>query len=272
MPGKRQFQNILTGVLIVAALILGGNYIYEKWQDHQQVLLQERLRQEMALEAAAAEAARLEAAAAAEAAYAAEIEKTHLLETLQDSNPDTVAWLEVEGTPVLYPVTQTVNNDYYLKMSFQRQPYKFGSIYMDYRNDSLLNDFNTIIYGHTFPNDETMFGALQRYRKQSFWDEHHLVTVMLDKKYYDYEIFAVYVTEPNYDYRTPNYRNEEDAERFLREIREKSLIKSDIPVTAEDHVLTLSTCTYDFRDARYAVHAVRIAERDALNNPKSALP
>ncbi|MDR1961236.1 MAG: class B sortase, partial [Gracilibacteraceae bacterium] len=251
---RRLIQNILTIVLFALALALGGNYIHDKWQDHQQALLQEQLRVEMEIARAEAEAARAEAEAQA---YAEEIEKTHLLAALEATNPDTVAWLDVKGTPIQYPITQTTNNEYYLKTSFQREPYKFGSIYMDYRNDPYLSDFNTIIYGHTFPNDENMFGSLQRYRDQSFWDEHRTITVMLDKKYYDYEIFSVYVTEPDYDYRTPNYKTQEKTDAFLREIREKSLIKSDATVTAADHIITLSTCTYDFNDARYAVHAVR---------------
>jgi sortase B len=173
-----------------------------------------------------------------------------------------VAWLDVEGTDIQYPVTQTEDNDYYLKYSFQRESYRYGSIYMDFRNDPLFNDFNTIIYGHTFPNDEEMFGGLQRYRRQAFWDEHNTVTVMLDGKYYLYKIFSVYVTEPNFDYRTPNYRVEANAERFLRDIQARSIIKSDIVPTLEDHILTLSTCTYDFYDARYAVHAILVGEKE----------
>ena len=33
---------------------------------------------------------------------------------LKETNPDTIAWLKVNGTDIDYPVVKTDNNDYYL--------------------------------------------------------------------------------------------------------------------------------------------------------------
>jgi sortase B len=259
------WRKIVICICIVASLVLGGSYIYEKYTTHVQEVKAEELRLRMEEEAAAREAARLAQEALAAQEREAALAALHQLASLKEVNTEAVAWLEVEGTPIAYPVAQTVDNEYYLKVSFEGERYNFGSIYMDYKNDPEFTDFNTVIYGHTFPNDERMFGALQRYREQSFWDEHNMVTVMTDKKYFDYKIFAVYVTEKDYNYRRPNYTEPGNAENFLREIQEKSLIKADIVPTIADRILTLSTCTYDFNDARYAVHAVLVGERSGLD-------
>ena len=42
--------------------------------------------------------------------------------------------------------------------------------------------------------------------------------------------------------------------QFLEDIKNKSLYKSDIDVNENDKIITLSTCSYEFNDARMVVH------------------
>ena len=52
---------------------------------------------------------------------------------------------------------------------------------------------------------------------------------------------------------TSSYEKNENAEEFLQEIREDSTFQSDVEATANDRYLILTTCEYQFQNARYAV-------------------
>ena len=53
---------------------------------------------------------------------------------LKNKNPDTVAWIKVNGTNINYPVVQAQDNDYYLTHSYDKSPNDAGWVFMDYRN------------------------------------------------------------------------------------------------------------------------------------------
>ena len=50
------------------------------------------------------------------------------------------------------------------------------------------------------------------------------------------------------------YRDDAEFEAYLEKIRLLSDFTSDVEVTARDRIVTLSTCTYDYEDARYVLH------------------
>lgn len=254
---KKKALRVIEIILLIAALCFAGSAINSYYQEYKQAQFNEQLRQQIERQ----EASQTQT----EAQTSAPVEQ-HLLESLREINSDTVAWLDVEGMPIKYPIVQAADNDYYLQNNFQRESSKFGAIFMDFRNDPLFQDFNTIVYGHTFPNSDEMFAAMRLLRDQNYWQDHNIITVMLDDRYYKYKIFSVYATEADFDYRTPNYRVTANAERFLREITERSEIDSGVTPALDDKILTLSTCTYDFNNARLALHAVLLEERDAENS------
>ena len=80
--------------------------------------------------------------------------------SLKQKNSDTVAFIKLNGTNINYPVVQTDNNDYYLHHAFDKSTNGAGWVFMDFRNDSLDLDDNTIIYAHGRMSD-TMFGSLK---------------------------------------------------------------------------------------------------------------
>ena len=79
--------------------------------------------------------------------------KMNLLEVdfndLLAKNSDTVGWIQVQGTNINYPIVQTTNNDYYLNHAFDKTENKAGWVYMDYRNNAVDFNQNTIIYAHS---------------------------------------------------------------------------------------------------------------------------
>lgn len=81
---------------------------------------------------------------------------------LEEINPDVIAWIEIPGLEISYPVVQGRDNDYYLHHLITGENHKSGSIFMDFHNQEDLSDRNSIIYGHNM-KDGSMFGTLDQY-------------------------------------------------------------------------------------------------------------
>lgn len=181
-------------------------------------------------------------------------EKPEMLKDLQEKNPDTIAWIEIPGTSVDYPIMQADTNSYYLRRTFSRKYNITGSIFADYRNSPDFDDQNTVIYGHNM-RDGTMFYDVSLFMNEDFYKDNKRIIITLNDRILEYTVFSVYETQKDYDYRSP----ELDSNLFeakLQEFRNKSLIKSDVSLSERSRILTLSTCSYSFQDARIALHAV----------------
>lgn len=68
--------------------------------------------------------------------------------SLKQANSDTIAWLEVPGTDINYPVVHTDNNSYYLTHNFNKEYNEAGWIFADESNKFDGTDRNIVIYGH----------------------------------------------------------------------------------------------------------------------------
>ena len=156
-------------------------------------------------------------------------------------NPQIIGWISVDGTKLNNPILQADNNDYYLNHNFKNKESRAGSVFMDYRNQILDMNKNTILYGHAMKN-ETMFGSLKNYLKQDYADEHPIL--YLDTLYegYDIEIFAAYETTIDFYYIETDFANNEAYQNFLEEIQQRSSIQMDVDLSPDDKILTLSTC------------------------------
>ena len=64
------------------------------------------------------------------------------IKELKKKNSDTIGWINVNNTNVNYPYVQTSDNSYYLDHSFDKTYNEAGWVFMDYRNNSNLNNKN----------------------------------------------------------------------------------------------------------------------------------
>lgn len=172
---------------------------------------------------------------------------------LKKINNDFRGWITVEGTNISYPITQTKDNKYYLKHNFYKEYNPAGTVFMDYENNE-FNDQNTIIYAHYMKN-KTLFHNLQFFKKKDFFDKNKKIIIETEDSVYEYEVFSIHVPSSSFNYLTTSF-SDEDYQKFLNEIQERSMFKSDVNVTTEDKIVTLSTCSYEFKNARTVVHAV----------------
>jgi len=88
-------------------------------------------------------------------------------EGLRKINEDLVAWIQIPGIGLDYPVVQGEDNEYYLYHTFQKENNKAGSIFLDYRNHDDFTDRRVILYGHNM-KDGSMFSNLKQYQDSVF--------------------------------------------------------------------------------------------------------
>jgi len=173
-------------------------------------------------------------------------------------NPDYVGWIRIDGTDIDYPVVRGTDNEKYLHTSFYGEENITGAVFMDYRN---VGDLTThklgeslphiIIYGHNLQQGG-MFSDLRRLLNSQFYEEHRIITLIVNDKHIEFEIFSARRTDihdPAYDLNLDNPRS---FARFADKI--------DAPLRATQ-IITLSTCIRGGSDdARIVVQGYRLLD------------
>lgn len=176
---------------------------------------------------------------------------------LRGINEDIVGWIKIPNTNIDYPVVQSDNNEYYLDKDIYGKASTAGSIFMDYRNDLKTDDYNRILYGHNMKNG-TIFKDLMKYKYEEFFENNRIITFDTIYGEEQYEIFSVYVTDTSFYYIDTEFKSNDEFNEFLKKIKSKSMFESDIELEESKEILTLSTCSYEFNNARFVVHAKKI--------------
>ena len=170
---------------------------------------------------------------------------------LQEQCDDIVGWLYSPGTPINYPVVKGKDNAEYLNKMFNGESNRAGSLFVDYRLDDIDNCRNYIIYGHNMKNN-TMFGTLDLYKKQEYYEQHKVIYYLTPESEYAINVYAGFVTAADSDSYKMN-RTEQELESYMANMKEWSTFNSGINYLAGDNIVTLSTCAYNYKDARYVL-------------------
>lgn len=170
-------------------------------------------------------------------------------------NDDVVGWIYISGTQISYPVVQGEDNDYYLERLMNGRSNGSGTIFMDYRNDPGVWDRNTILYGHHMQNG-TMFAKLVGYKKQAFYDEHPFFQFLTPDVNFQFDVVAAYVSRPDLNAWDVDFASDEAVASWIDTALKRSLIDTGYTYTPGDQFMTLSTCTYEFNNARFVVVGV----------------
>ena len=173
-------------------------------------------------------------------------------ETLCADNPDIVAWIYCPDTPINYPVVQAEDNDYYMHRLPDGSKSYPGTLFMDYRNADDFSDWNTVIYGHNMRNG-SMFGTLPHYKDASYLEVHSEIYLLTPQCDYVMGVLGGFVT-PN-DSELYNALRPEDAEKesLLKEWMGAAGVDAGKIPLPEDRLVTLSTCSYEYENARYVL-------------------
>ncbi len=155
------------------------------------------------------------------------------------------------GGGINYVVAQAGDNDYYLHRLLNGAEAKAGTLFMDYQNHSDFSDWNTMIYGHHMKNG-TMFASLVKYQDQEYYEKHPVMYLYTPGQRMKLEILAGYTTDiEDSVYTIPTTK--EGRDELVKHVLQKSNFTSKASVTGEDKLVTLSTCTYEYENARFVV-------------------
>lgn len=187
-------------------------------------------------------------------------------EALQEVNLDIYAWIRLPGTGIDYPVLQSSDGDtFYLNHDANREESVSGAIYSEQLNKKDFSDFHTVLYGHDM-RDGSMFGSLLLLEERQVMEKNDRILIDLPDAEYEYRIFAVYVCESGHLLELFDQEELLDRIGYLTEIeylcREVETFDRDVfdTITADSHILTLSTCYHGEQDRRFLVQAVRIED------------
>lgn len=216
------------------------------------------------------------------------------IRTAKQRNDDIVGWLKIEDSGIDGAVVQGATNKIYERQNEWKEYSWTGSYFADYEcklrdgRDGLSK--NTVIYGHNvhFDDDKNgdRFSKLFHFTDLDFAQKHPYVYFSLyddaatpegerSKNEMVWEIFSVFYTTTDFDYIRVNkeYKNPEAGEitsaqmmNIITEAQQRSEYVYNVPVTGEDKILTLSTCSYKYgkrKDVRFVVMA-KLLDEDAV--------
>ena len=173
---------------------------------------------------------------------------------LKNENPDTVGWIQVNGTRINYPFVQAADNKYYLTHSFYKRNNSAGWVFLDYRNNIKELDKNTLLYAHGRKNN-TMFGSLNGIL-DSKWiknTDNYVIKLSTETENTLWQVFSVYHIPTTSDYLQIKFDSNEEFLEFANKLKDRSMHNFNTNINAEDKILTLSTCLNE--QEKTVVHA-----------------
>ena len=169
-------------------------------------------------------------------------------------NPEIVGWLYCADTQINYPVAHTDNNTYYLNHLVNGKANHSGTLFVDCRCSPNFSDLNTVIYGHHMKSG-AMFASLVEYGKQDYYEAHPVMYLLTPEHNFRLDVFSGYITESGSQRFFTVTGDETEFDAYLDEIIALSNFNADASASEQKRIVTLSTCTYEFDEARYVLHA-----------------
>ena len=184
-----------------------------------------------------------------------------------DINSDYKGWLTIYGTQISEPVVQGETNETYLRTNINGEHAEAGTLFLDETTD-LSQDGNLIIYGHKM-NDGTMFGTLDKFEDEEFFDNNGTVCWESEKGKEYYQIFALlvlpgYSTSPDIiDLQAwNNVLDEEQTADMLNTIADRaSIFRGESFNLEKDKYLFLVTCDYSINNGRLVLVGRRLSKK-----------
>ncbi len=203
---------------------------------------------------------------------------------LYGTNREFIGYLSAPGVDLNLPVVQTDNDETYLNKNFYGKNTKYGCPFVTHLNEigstreSL--DTNTVIFGH-YMKDGSVFGNLFKYKTIDGFKAAPVIE--FNTLYHDYKwkVIAAFITNAEekddngyvFKYYFTNLSTRDRYSAFLSELSQRSIYDTGVDVLPDDKILTLSTCSYEFENARFVVVArlVRFGESPEVDVSKATV-
>ncbi len=178
------------------------------------------------------------------------------LEKLEAANSEAVGWITIDGTVIDYPVVQAEDNDFYLEHGVDGQYNNgLGCPFLDYRCDGDFSGFNSIIYAHHIQGYQALFSDITLFGDRAFMEQHYAGTLITKKDARKVRFFAyLLIPNPSFVFNT-DFDDRDGRDAYLDEIFENAEYTSaytleELKKNDNLRLLLLSTCAYEFRNAR----------------------
>jgi len=181
-------------------------------------------------------------------------------EEIRKSNPDIIAWINVPGTDVDYPILQSskeMEEDYYLTHNMDGSAGYPGCIYVQKLNSADFSDYVSVVYGHNM-KDGSMFSSLHNYEDADFFFENREFAIYTPEEVKHYEIVAaLYYDDRLIPAYYNNFESSTDVIDFLNELYSRDSRETDHYLDyqyldLEKDYVVLSTCAVQSNE-RYLV-------------------
>lgn len=104
--------------------------------------------------------------------------------------------------------------------------------------------------------DKSMFHNLRYYcSSEDYFRQNKYIEIETAEAKHTFEVFSAHIPDKEFYYLTTKFNDKDKHQDFLDQVKSRSKFKSDVQVNTEDTILTLSTCSYAFNNARNVVHA-----------------
>lgn len=164
---------------------------------------------------------------------------------MQTAYPDTVGWLYIPDTLVNYPIMQGSDNNFYLHHAYDGSWLSSGSVFLDFRCESrFMNNLN-VLYGHHM-NNGSMFAGVCNFKDYGYFQAHKYGWMITADDVYRIDFFSAAVTDCNDEI----YSGFENTADRLSHIYDISAIYEPTEISEQDRLVLLSTCSYEFENAR----------------------
>lgn len=182
---------------------------------------------------------------------------------IAEEYPDFWGWITIPDTKIDYPIMQSKKKDFYLTHDYEGEESREGAVFVDIKSNNAPLDNYVVVYGHNMKNGN-MFGELDRYEDETFFQKHN--TIYLDTSYEkgEYEVLTVLKThilnqedEGFRYYQQFGYEDKMELGQIKDFVKSNQIFKQKSAIKYGDELLLLSTCEYSQENGRLVVVARR---------------
>ena len=175
-------------------------------------------------------------------------------EALENINRDSIAWLYCPETVINYPVMKADDYSYYNYRLPDGTRNANGSLFMDYHCAPDFSDRLSVIYGHKMKSGR-MFGSLTEYKKTEYYNKHPYMYLYTKQGNYRINLLYGFVIGKK-EWANNAYMHPKNVDKLLEYAKENTTFHGETNYNDDSKFFAMSTCSYEFKGARYVVIGV----------------
>lgn len=176
-------------------------------------------------------------------------------------NQDLIGWVTIEGLNIDFPIVQAEDDEFYLRRNFNKEYSVYGMPFLMAENTNKGLDENMVIYGHSMRRDDQMFTPLKAYKTVDGFKKNPIISYSTLYNDYKFKVYAAFITNGAasgdngylFNFAFANLATKEDFAGYKKQLDQRKLYTTGVDLKWTDKMLVLSTCTYEFDDARFVV-------------------